>query len=132
MIEIKRIDELSGNDINLPNEPFSLWGKMIPAYDGNNWSYKTEEFEKSEVREMVFADENYDFIERKNESFFVGAYSEYGKCIGLAVYKKDWFKYLYLEDLKVYKEYRGQGIGRLLLGKGKKIAREGGRPPEPH
>lgn len=42
---------------------------------------------------------------------FVGAYNENGKCIGLAVYKKDWLKYIYLEDLKVYKEYRGHGIG---------------------
>ncbi|WP_202127757.1 hypothetical protein [Clostridium sp. C8-1-8] len=44
MIEIKRIAEANKNDINIPNEPFELWGKMIPTYDGNKWAYTTEEF----------------------------------------------------------------------------------------
>lgn len=126
MIEIKRIDESNKNDINIPNEPFTLWGKMIPTYDGNKWAHKIEKYEESKVSEMVFPDENYDFSARKNECFFVGAYNECGKCIGLAVYKKDWLKYLYLEDLKVYKEYRCHGIGKLLLDEGKKIAIENG------
>ena len=39
MIEIKLIDETRKNDINIPNEPFSLSGKMIPIYDGQQWDY---------------------------------------------------------------------------------------------
>ncbi len=124
MIEIKRIDEATKDDINIPNEPFTLWGKMIPTYDGSKWEYTTEKIEAGKVSEMVFPDEKYDFDEMKKERFFVGAYNEYGKCIGLAIYKHDWLKYMYLEDLKVYKEYRGQGIGMLLLEDGKKIAAE--------
>ena len=58
MIEIKRIDESIMNDINIPNEPFTLWGKMVPTYDGNKWAYKTEKFEESKVGEMVFPEEN--------------------------------------------------------------------------
>jgi ribosomal protein S18 acetylase RimI-like enzyme len=126
MIEIKRIDQVNKNDINIPNEPFSLWGKMIPTYDGDKWAYTTEKFEASKVNEMVFPDEKYDYNAMKKEHFFVGAYNEYGKCIGLAIYKQDWLKYLYLEDLKVYKAYRGQGIGMKLLDEGKKIASENG------
>ena len=124
MIKIKRIDETTKNDINIPNEPFTLWGKMIPTYDGNDWAYTTEEFEASKVSEMVFPDENYEFDQMKNKRFFVGAYNEYGKCVGLAIYKHDWLKYLYLEDLKVFREYRGQGIGMKLLDEGKKVASE--------
>lgn len=124
MIEIIRIDDARKNDINIPNEPFLLWGKMIASYDGNNWAYTTEKVKEDKVSEMVFPDEKYDFNERKKESFFVGAYDEGGKCIGLAIYKHDWLKYLYLEDLKVYKAYRGKGIGKRLLEEGKKIAVE--------
>lgn len=124
MIEIKRIDESTKNDINISNEPFTLWGKMIPTYDGSKWDYKTEIFEESKVSEMLFPNENYDFYALNKECFFVGAYNECGKCVGLAVYKKEWLKYLYLEDLKVYKEYRGQGIGKLLLAEGEKISTE--------
>lgn len=124
MIEIKRITEVTKNDINIPNEPFTLWGKMIPSYDGKKWAYTTEKFVESKISEMIFPDENYDFNALKKECFFVGAYNECGKCVGLAMYRHDWLKYLYLDDLKLCKEYRGQGIGQLLLDEGKKIAAE--------
>lgn len=52
MIEIKRIAEATKNDINIPNEPFTLWGKMIPIYDGNKWAYTTEKFEESKIIEL--------------------------------------------------------------------------------
>lgn len=126
MIQIKRITEANQDDINIPNEPFALWGKMIPTYDGKKWAYTTEKFKENEISEMVFPDENYDFESRKKECFFVGAYNEYGKCVALAVFKRDWYKYLYLEDLKVCKDYRGVGIGKLLFDEGKKIAAENG------
>lgn len=67
MIEIKRIDESLKKDINIKNEPFTLWGKMIPTYDGNNWLYKTEKYEEGEVSDMLFPDENYNFDVMKNE-----------------------------------------------------------------
>jgi ribosomal protein S18 acetylase RimI-like enzyme len=124
VIKIIRINEARKNDINIPNEPFPLWGKMIATYNGNNWAYTIEKVREDKVSEMVFPDEKYDFNARKNESFFIGAYDEGEKCIGLAIYKHDWLKYLYLEDLKVCKAYRGQGIVKLLLEEGKKIAAE--------
>lgn len=124
MIQIKRIDETNQVDINIQNEPFSLWGKMTPLYDGCKWTHITETFEAGKISEMVFPNENYDFDALKKECFFVGAYNEFGKCVGLAIYKRDWFKYLYLDDLKVSSEYRGHGIGKLLLDEGKKIAAE--------
>lgn len=126
MITVKRITEETKQDILLPNEPFSLWGKMIPLYDGTTWSYRTKTFPDEEVSEMVFPDEDYDFKELKKDHFFVGAYNDDGTCIGLAIYCKDWFRYLYLDDLKVSKQYRSQGVGRLLLEEGKKIASENG------
>ena len=124
MISIKRINELTKYDINIPNEPFEIWGKMIPTYDGEKWDYTTKKYENQDITEMVFPDENYDYDERKADTFFVGAYDEKDQCIGLAIYKKDWLKYLYLEDLKVYKSHRGLGIGKLLIGEGKRIADE--------
>lgn len=124
MIEIKRIAEATKNDINIPNEPFTLWGKMIPTYDGNKWAYTTKKFEESKIIEMVFPNENYNFDALKKKCFFVGAYNECGKCIGLGIFRHDCFKYLYLDDLKVCREYRGHGIGKLLLDEGKKIAAE--------
>ena len=125
MIEIKRITAEHKDDINIPNEPFELHGRMIPTYDGKAWSYTTEEFPKNEVTTMVFPDEDYDYDEMAKEYVFIGAYDS-GKCVGLAIYKRDWFKFLYLEDLKVSGEYRGRGVGRKLIAEGQKIAHEMG------
>ena len=35
MIEIRQITAENKQDANIPNEPFTLWGKMIPSlHDG--------------------------------------------------------------------------------------------------
>lgn len=44
MIEEKLIDKEHQKDINIPNEPFALWGRMIPAYMSEKWSYTVEHF----------------------------------------------------------------------------------------
>ena len=69
MIQIKRITEANQDDIHIPNEPFTLWGKMIPTYDGEKWAYTTEKFRENEISEMVFPNENYDFESRKKDCF---------------------------------------------------------------
>lgn len=119
MIEIRAIDKAHSDDINIPNEPFSLFGRMIPSYTDGKWSYTTEKFET--VTQMCFPDENYDYDELASNHIFVGAYDG-DKCIGLAILRHDWLKYMYLYDLKVNKEYRGQHIGEMLIEKSKEVA----------
>ena len=34
MIEIRIIDAQHKADINIPNEPFPMFGRIIPSYDG--------------------------------------------------------------------------------------------------
>lgn len=75
---------------------------------------------------MVFPDENYSYDEMKENSVFVGAYTEEGICIGLAIYRHSWNRYLYLYDLKVNAAFRRQGVGKLLISEGKRVAAEQG------
>ena len=124
-ITVKIIDKASEADIRIPNEPFSLYGRMIPRYDGEHWSYSTIELPPEQIGEMVFPDENYDFDAMEKEYIFVGAYAG-DQCVGLAIYQHSWHKYLYLYDLKVNAEYRGHMVGRKLIEAGKKLAREEG------
>ena len=42
MTEIRLIDVQHSKDINLPNEPFKLFGRLIPKYSDGKWSWKTE------------------------------------------------------------------------------------------
>lgn len=121
-IEIKIINREHKEDINLKNEPFAIFGRLIPTYDGESWNYTQELFaKKSELR---FPDENYDFDAMTN-SIFIGAYMD-SKCVGLAIMQQAFFKYMYLYDLKVNSDYRSKGIGTMLIDKCKEVAVEQG------
>lgn len=121
-MEIRIIDRENREDIRLKNEPFSLYGRMIPTYVEEKWEYTVEKFDR--VEEMCFPDEDYDFDQMKT-STFLGAYED-GKCIGLAVMQEAFFRYMYLYDLKVNREYRGLDVGKALLKKAGEVAKEKG------
>ena len=123
MITVQIIDESRKADIRLPNEPFALVGKLIPSFDGNCWGHRENQF--PEQGEMCFPDEAYDYAEMAAEHIFVGAYDA-GKCVGLAVLRRDMFKYLYIYDLKVNMAYRRNGIGCQLIRKAEEIALQNG------
>ena len=123
MITISVINDRNKADINLPNEAFALIGRMIPSYTNEIWEHTIEKYEETEISEMCFPDENYDYDARKENTFFVGAY-ENEKCIGLAILQKSWHKYIYLYDLKVCRDWRKCGVGSLLIEKAKEIAKE--------
>lgn len=38
MIEIRVIDAQRSADVCLPNEPFKLFGKIVPSYNGTSWT----------------------------------------------------------------------------------------------
>ncbi len=124
-ITVRKIEKSREADIRIPNEPFSLYGRMIPLYDGERLSHDTVRFPEEQIGEMVFPDENYDYDSMAENSIFVGAY-EGENCVGLAIYQHSWNKYLYLYDLKVKAAYRGQRIGEQLIGAGRELARENG------
>lgn len=109
-IVIRKIDEAHNQDARIPNQPFKIWGRMIPSLDHGKWSYEIEK--NAETTEDCFPDEPYDVT--KDDALFLGAYDG-DSCVGLAVLRKDMFRYLYLDDLKVNHDYRGHGIGGKLI-----------------
>ncbi len=122
-MEYRVIDKEHSSDINLKNEPFLLYGKVIPTYVNGKWNYSIQLFPKNEVVEMCFPDENYDYDELVKDHVFIGAYDG-ERCVGLAILADDMFKYMYLDDLKVSQEYRKQGIGRALIEKATEVAHQ--------
>ena len=117
------IHNMTPTDTFPKNEPFPLFGRMIPQYDGAHWTYTTEEFPPSARSEMVFPEEEYEL--GAADFFYTGAFDG-DTCVGLAVWQRDMFRYLYLYDLKVNGAYRGQGIGKQLIDAGMEIAQTQG------
>lgn len=124
MIQIKIIDAQHKADINIPNESFQMFGRIITSYNNDQWSYQLVRYEPESVSEMCFPDENYNYDDMQ-DSVFIGAYDG-ETCVGLAILQPGFFKYMYLYDIKVNKEYRGRHIGKMLLTKAKNIALEQG------
>lgn len=124
MIITRIIDSQHKADVNISNEPFKLFGRILVIYHDGKWDYQLKKYSSEKVTEMRFPDENYDYDAMK-DSVFVGAYDG-KKCIGLAILQPGFFKYMYLSDLKVNKKYRGQHVGQKLIAKAKEIAREKG------
>ncbi|HJD23368.1 MAG TPA: GNAT family N-acetyltransferase [Firmicutes bacterium] len=124
MIEIRRIDAQHKSDIHIPNEPFPMFGRILPSFHNGRWAYELERYNPENVIEMTFPDEHYDY-EAMQDSVFLGAYDG-TNCAGLAILQPGFFKYMYLYDLKVKKEYRRQHIGRALIEKAKEIAAQDG------
>lgn len=119
MIEIKLIDDEHKQDINIPNEPFLLNGKMAVTYTNHEWHYEIEHFNEKDVTSMCFPDENYNYDAMK-DSIFIGAY-EGDNCVGLAILQHSLTKYIYLYDLKVSQSHRRLGIASSLIQKAEKI-----------
>ena len=141
MTVTRLIDAQHSKDINLPNEPFKLFGRLIPKYSDGKWSWETELFAPENASEMRFPDENYDFEQMSENSTFIGAYdgecddesirgaaggADADNCIGLAIMQEGFFKYMYLYDLKVSAAARGRGIGMKLIERAKELAWEKG------
>ena len=124
MIEIKLIDAQHKQDINLPNEPFRLFGRIVPAYQYGRWTYDLRRYAPEAITEMCFPEEDYDY-DSMPDSVFLGAYDG-ARCIGLAILQPGFFKYMYLYDLKVSAAYRGRRIGQMLIRKAKEIAAQKG------
>ena len=122
-IQIRLIDRQHSRDINIPNEPFLLFGRMIPTYTNETWDYAIQKFSKTSS--MCFPDEHYRFDEMEKNSVFIGAYDG-DACIGLAIMQQAFFQYMYLYDLKVNSRYRKMGVGKALIQKAKTVAQQNG------
>lgn len=123
MIDIRIIDKTHEADINLPNEPFRLFGRMIPSYTNGEWSYTTQRFPVESS--MTFPDEWYVYDDMIGSSTFIGAYDG-DTCVGLAILQEGFFKYMYLYDLKVNLSHRRQGVAKQLIEKAEQLAKEKG------
>lgn len=123
MPEIRLIGSDDRRDINLPNQPFPLFGRLLPKYADGKWTY--EAILSDTAEEMCFPDENYDFDQMSSSCTFIGAYDG-GACVGLAVMQDAPFRYMYIYDLKVNREYRGKGAAAKLIEAAKRVALERG------
>ena len=103
-------------DINKTNDAFKVFGKIVPSFQSGKWSYEETLFD--ETKEIQFPDDKLDwsqYINSEDKALFLAYKNKI--CIGQIRIIKDWNRFCYVENIAIKKEYRGLGIGRLLLTK---------------
>ena len=58
-VEIRFIDEKHAADINIPNEPFPIRGRMVITYNGDRWEHTEKLLPSEQIEEMTFPDERW-------------------------------------------------------------------------
>ena len=52
MITTKIIDFQHKADINIPNEPFKLFGQILVSYNNGKWDYQLKKYSSEKVPEL--------------------------------------------------------------------------------
>ncbi|UOQ46857.1 GNAT family N-acetyltransferase [Gracilibacillus caseinilyticus] len=109
-------------DVNVTNDYFTIFGKLVPSFKDGIWSHGEELFDKP--RETCFPDDDLNwqaYIDNNSKALFL-AYSD-GNCIGQVRIIKDVNRFCYIENIAIIKSARRQGVGKLLLHKAEEWAK---------
>lgn len=112
-------------DVNRSNQPFTVFGRLVPTFDGSSWSW-TEEF-FAERYQKQYPAETLDYgqyIDNPDKAMFL-AYRNH-TCVGQIRLSRNWNGFCLVEDIAVGRDYRAQGVGSRLLEIGSQWARAGG------
>lgn len=117
------MDKSNKVDVNETNDTFSLFGRIIPVFQNEKWSYSEELFE--EPKETKFPDDNLDWDDYiNNENKIVFFVYKFDKCVGQIRIVKQVNKFCYIENIAVVKLMRNCGIGKMLIDKAEEWAKE--------
>lgn len=122
-INISPLNDDLIKDINKTNDSFKIYGRVVPSLQSGRWSYTEELYD--ETKETRFPDDQLDwshYINREDKMLFL-AYMN-NTCVGQIRIIKDWNRFCYIENIATKKDYRGSGVGKLLLHKAEEWAKQ--------
>lgn len=124
-INIIPIDNKNKSYLNKSNEPFVLIGEIVPKFLDGKWSYN-EKLYDTPTQKYYPAEEinSNDYIDNINKAIFFACIDN--KCIGQIILRKNWNNYCFIEDISVAKNYRRNGIGKVLIDKAQNWANSNG------
>ena len=124
-MEILEINKDRIKDIKGINEPFEIIGKLKPAFFDDEWSFTEELLADPYMHSYEEDDTDYsEYVDNPYKTVFM-AYED-GKFAGRIIVRKDWNKYLFVDDISVLKDFRGKGVGTALMQKAVEWAKKEG------
>ncbi len=95
-------------------EPFPIIGRLVPQYDGKNWS--TFEQLLKEPCQKIYPDDIYDqdtYLENPDQIIFLALWD--ACCVGDIRVRRNWNQLAFIENLAVDQSFRGHGLGTRLM-----------------
>ncbi|GIO41569.1 GNAT family N-acetyltransferase [Paenibacillus apis] len=116
-----KISHVNMNDFNKSNESLTVFGRIIPKYENDKWSYTEEIYSESYEKRYVDEDIDKSYVDDASKAVFF--YYDDKDCVGRIRLRSNWNGYALMEDISVAKKWRGRGIGKELLKEGVEWAR---------
>jgi len=89
-------------DINKPNEPFMVVGRIILKYENDTWTFTELFYEEQYLKSYPNDDKNYaDYIDNDDKVVFL--YYQNNECVGKIILRRNWNKYAFVEYIEVCK-----------------------------
>lgn len=105
---IVKMTQLNMKDFNKPNEPFVVFGRMIPAFENGVWTYTEERFSKPYFKQYEDDEMDVSYVEEEGKAAFL--YYVKNNCIGRIKIRSNWNGYALIEDIAVAKDYRKKAL----------------------
>ena len=111
---IVRLDDKMMGHLPQPQEEFEIIGRLIPKYDGREWSISEVLYPTPYMK--TYPDDEFDpkiYIDNPNETAFIAMLD--GQRVGSVRVGRRWNKNAFIDDLVVDKAHRGRGVGTMLM-----------------
>ncbi|MGW8956953.1 GNAT family N-acetyltransferase [Paenibacillus sp. NPDC055715] len=119
---IIKMSHTNSKDYNKPNEGLIVYGRIVPKYENDIWTYTEELFSDHYNKQYDNEDIDISYIDDKNKAVYF--YYDDVNCIGQIRLRSYWNGYAFIEDIAVAKKWRKKGVGTALLHKAIEWARQ--------
>lgn len=108
---IVKMNQDNMGDINKPNQPFRVFGRIIPCLRDGAWSFTEELFSGPFTKRYPDEDLNYrQFAVHPDKTVYF--WYEGNACVGQIILGKYWNRYAYVYDLSVAADHRKRASER--------------------
>lgn len=112
---IIKMNHLNMKDFNKCNEGFNVFGRIIPTYENNVWTYTEEIFSIPYLKKYEDDEIDISYVEDKEKAVFF--YYVDHNCVGKIKLRSNWNGYGLIEDIAVGTAYRKNGVGTALINR---------------